>query len=271
MFSMRSLLPWLLAACAAGGCAGPAFAASAPACPVPKSMSFTIDRMFRRDVLGFTEGFEVHGRDIYESTGDIFGNTRLMRMDRNGHVTVIADFGTRFFGEGLTILHDQIYQMSWKEHIVSVYDLKGQLLRTMRNDREGWGLTHDGDRLIASDGSSRLFFIDPKNFATLGSVQVREGSDPVEQINELEWVDGKVYANIFETREIVRINPADGCVEAVARMDNLWDRMSAADRSQTAEDGNFVLNGIAWDPVEKLFYLTGKQWPVVFSGRFSGP
>jgi glutamine cyclotransferase len=270
MFSMRVSI--VLALAVAGGCcAAPASAASAPACPAAKGMNFTIDRMFRRDTLGFTEGLEVHGRDIYESTGDIFGDTRLMRMNRDGHVTVIADFGTRFFGEGLTILHDQIYQMSWKEHIVSVYDLKGELLRTMRNDREGWGLTHDGDRLIASDGSSRLFFIDPKNFATLGSVEVRDGNRPVEMINELEWVDGKIYANIFESREIVRINPADGCIDAVAQMDNLWERMSPADRSRTDEDGNFVLNGIAWDPAEKLFYLTGKQWPVVFSGRFSGP
>jgi glutamine cyclotransferase len=246
---------------------------AAPACAPPKAMSFTIARQFPRDVSGFTEGLEVRDGEIFESTGSMFGGSRLMRMTPQGHVTVLADFGSRFFGEGLTILNDQIYQLSWKDHRVFVYDLKGKLLRTMRNDREGWGLTHVGaganERLVSSDGSDRIYFSDPKNFATLSSIEVRRIDRPVEMINELEWVDGKIWANVFETRQILRIDPASGCVEAEAEMNTLWDHMSAQDRAYTGEDGNFVLNGIAWDPVQKLFYLTGKVWPVVFSGRFS--
>lgn len=247
-----------------GGCA---FAA--PACAPPKTLNFTIVRQFPRDASGFTEGLEVHNGDIFESTGSMFGGSRLMRMTPQGHVTVLLDVGARFFGEGLTILHDQIYQLSWKDHRVFVYDLKGRLQRSMRNDREGWGLTHAGERLIFSDGSARLFFADPKTFATLGSVEVRRGDVPVTMINELEWVDGKIWANVFETRQILRIDPASGCVEGEAQMDTLWDHMRPADRDYTGEDGNFVLNGIAWNPALKLFYLTGKEWPVVFSGRFS--
>lgn len=252
-------------------------ALAAPACAPPKALSFTIVRQFPRDVSGFTEGLEVRDGDIFESTGSMFGGSRLMRMTPQGHVTVLRDVGSQYFGEGLTILHDQIYQLSWKDHRVFVHDLKGHLLRTMRNDRDGWGLTHetgaheqDGrGRLIFSDGSSHLFFADPRTFATLGSVEVRRGDTPVAMINELEWVDGKIWANVFESRDILRIDPASGCVEAQARMDTLWDHMRPEDRQYTGEDSNFVLNGIAWDPVEKLFYLTGKEWPTVFSGRFS--
>src|SRR5581483_4510003 len=116
----------------------------------------------------------------------------LMRMTPEGHVEVLADFGERFFGEGLTIVHDQMYQLTWKDHQVFVYDLSGKLLRTMRNNREGWGLTHEpmpggGDRLIFSDGSAYLYFADPKTFAIQGAVEVHRGDQPVDNINELEW------------------------------------------------------------------------------------
>src|SRR3954462_4382762 len=103
-------------------------------CPAPKTMKFTVSRTIRLTQRGFTEGFEVRGADIYESTGSMFGGSRLMRIAPNGKVTTIADFGEKFFGEGLTIVNDQIYQLSWKDHVVFVYDLKGELLRTMRND-----------------------------------------------------------------------------------------------------------------------------------------
>jgi glutamine cyclotransferase len=264
-------------------------------------MHFTITRQFRRDIPGFTEGLEMHGGELFESTGSLFGGSRLMRMTPQGQVSVLADFGERFFGEGLTILHDQIFQLTWKDHRVFVYDLQGKLLRTMRNDREGWGLTHEqgahepladgGDRLIFSDGSAYLYFADPKDFSILGSVEVHRGDQPVDMINELEWVNGKIWANVFESRAILRIDPVSGCVEAEARMDTLWDHMSPADRAftgedgnyvlngiawdplrqgaYTGEDGNYVLNGIAWDPLRQDFYLTGKVWPVVFEGRFS--
>ncbi len=242
-------------------------------CPAPKAMKFTVGRTIRLSRLGFTEGFEVHGADIYESTGSMFGGSRLMRIAPGGKVTTVADFGEKFFGEGLTIVNDQIYQLSWKDHVVFVYDLKGELLRSMRNDDEGWGLTHipGANTLVYSDGSNRLTFADPKNFATLHTVAVRQGADPLPMINELEWVDGKIYANIFETPDVVRIDPVSGCVEARAQLTDLWGRLTPADRAAIGADANFVLNGIAWDGAHKQFYLTGKQWPVMFAGRFSPP
>jgi glutamine cyclotransferase len=243
-------------------------AAAEPACPAPKPMHFVVQGRFPRDVEGFTEGFEVHDHQIYESTGSLYGGSRLMRMTLKGHVTVLQDYGVTFFGEGLTILHNQIFQLTWKDHQVFVYDLGGKRLRTMANAHEGWGLTNDGTNLIFDDGGAALYFVDPKNFTILHSVAVRRGAEPVPMLNELEYVDGKVYANVFTQRDILRINPVSGCVEAEAQLDNLWAQMTPAENAYTQVDDNFVLNGIAYDPTAKLFYLTGKEWPMVFTGHF---
>ena len=233
-------------------------------------MHFVVEDRFGRDVEAFTEGFEIHDHQIYESSGSMFGGSRLIRMTEKGRATLLASDGDSFFGEGLTILDDRIYQLTWKDHKVFVYDLAGKRERTMTNkDHEGWGLTNDGSHLIFDDGGASLYFADPRNFTILHSVPVRAGSRPVARLNELEYVDGKIYANIFLDRDIVRINPASGCVEAEARLDNLWDKMTVPERATIATDANnFVLNGIAYDPAQRLFYLTGKEWPMVFTGHF---
>jgi glutamine cyclotransferase len=255
--------------------AGSSSALAAPACPAPRSMHFQVERVFHRDVPGFTEGLEVHGHALYESTGAPGGGSRLLRMTPDGHasvlhVQVLEDSGDKFFGEGLTFLDGRIYRLTWRDHKVFVYDLKAHLLKTMDNPREGWGLTNDGHHLIFSDGGDRLYFANPQDFAIQASIEIRRGDRPVENINELEYVDGKIYANIWQTREIIRLDASTGCVEAEARMDTLWDHMTQAERNYTTADADFVLNGIAWDPGLKLFYLTGKEWPMVFVGRFVG-
>ena len=245
-------------------------AAFAQACPQPKRMNFRVEGEIRRDIRGFTQGLEVHGDKLFESTGALAGGTRLTTIDpKTGKVTVMADFGRSFFGEGLTILRDQIFQLSWKEHAAFVYDLNGKIIRRMDNPRDGWGLTNDGANLIATDGGDRLYFVNPANFSLVRSVQVRAGNEPVAALNELEYVDGKIYANIFTTWEIVRIDPKTGCVEARADLEPLWNRMSADEHSYIDSDSNFVLNGIAFDEKSKLFYITGKSWRYIFTGRFT--
>jgi len=231
-------------------------AAHAQGCPAPKQMTFQVESQIKRDVLGFTQGFEVHG-------------TRLTTIDpRSGKVSVLANFGQSFFGEGLTILHDQIYQLSWKEHAVFVYDLKGKLVRRMQNPHEGWGLTNDGTNLIFTDGGDQLYYANPANFQIIRSVPVRLRNMPLQAMNELEMVDGKTYSNVFLTWLIVRIDPRTGCVEAGARLNNLWDRMSEEEHRHIETDSNFVLNGIAYDAARKLFYVTGKDWMTIFTGHF---
>ena len=244
-------------------------AAHAQGCPAPKQMTFQVESQIKRDVLGFTQGLEVHGDKLFESTGLIAGDTRLTTIDpRSGKVSVLANFGQSFFGEGLTILHDQIYQLSWKEHAVFVYDLKGKLVRRMQNPHEGWGLTNDGTNLIFTDGGDQLYYANPANFQIIRSVPVRLRNMPLQAMNELEMVDGKIYSNVFLTWNIVRIDPRTGCVEAGARLNSLWDRMSEEEHRHIETDSNFVLNGIAYDAARKLFYVTGKDWMTIFTGHF---
>src|SRR5215471_9025935 len=244
-------------------------AALAQSCPIPKTMNFNVQSQVKRDVLGFTQGFEVRGDKIFESTGKIAGDTRLTSIDpKTGKVTVLANFGQNFFGEGLTILKDQIYQLSWQEHAAFVYDLNGKLVRRMQNSHEGWGLTNDGTNLIFTDGGDQLYYVNPANFQIVRSVPVRIGGTRLPAMNELEMVDGKIYANIFLTFQIVRIDPKTGCVEAVAHLDRLWDRMSDEEHRHIDSDSNFVLNGIAYDAARKVFYITGKSWMSIFTGQF---
>jgi glutamine cyclotransferase len=244
-------------------------AALADACPPPKTLAFRVEREIKRDALGFTQGLEVHGGLLFESTGAIAGDTRLIAIDPgNGRVTVLKSFGRTFFGEGLTILRDQIFQLSWRDHQVFVYDFKGELLRTMRNPRNGWGLTNDGQSLIFTDGGDRLYFAAPDTFEIIRSVAVRYGATPLNAMNELEYVDGKIYGNVFMTWSIVRVDPSTGCVDGIAELNALWGRMSPQERAHIASDTNFVLNGIAYDAAKQLFYLTGKNWRTIFTGRF---
>jgi glutamine cyclotransferase len=256
----------LAAGFAAALISGSAFAQG---CPAPKTMTFEVQAQFRRDTLGFTQGLEVRGDKLYESTGLIAGTTRLTTIDpKTGKVTVLADFGRRFFGEGLTILNDQIFQLSWQEHLAFVYDLNGKPIRSMRNMQEGWGLTNDGTNLIFTDGGDRLYYVNPADFKVVRSVPVKVGNAPLAAMNELETVDGKIYSNVFLTWDIVRIEPRTGCVEAIAHLNGLWDRMSAEEHQHIQSDNNFVLNGIAYDPQRRIFYITGKSWMSIFAGRF---
>ena len=244
-------------------------ASAAPAaCAAPKRLLFQVDGEMRRSAVGFTQGLELRGDTLFESTGAIAGDTKLTTIDPQGRVAVLANFGKRFFGEGLTIFRDRLYQLSWQNNAVFVYDLKGALLRRMNNPRDGWGLTNDGARLIFTDGGDQLHFVDPENFAAVQSVQVRWGATPMRALNELEYVDGKIYGNVFQTWEIVRVDPKTGCVEAVADLSFLWDRMKPDEKTHIASNPNFVLNGIAWDAARRRFFVTGKSWKTIFTGRF---
>jgi glutamine cyclotransferase len=249
--------------------AGAAPSAAAETCPAPKSLSFHVEKEVRRDAVGFTEGLEVHDGAFYESTGDFIGESRINRIDpATGKVTTLLNAGKSYFGEGLTFFGGRLYQMTWREHRVFVFDRQMQPLPELHNPREGWGLTHDATRLIASDGSSRLYFLSPKDFSTLGTLTVTAGGWYVENLNELEYAQGAIWANVFESWNVMKIAPATGCVEAVADIRPLRMRLNAADRGYIDSNSNFVPNGIAYDPATGLFTLTGKYWPVLFSGRF---
>jgi glutamine cyclotransferase len=256
---------WICAGALAIACAA---ARAADPCPAPAQLSFQVMGEIKRDALGGTQGLEQFGGILYESTGLIGGDTRLNTIAPDGRVKVLRNFGRTFFGEGLTILGDRIFQLSWQDHDVFVYDLKGTLVRRMQNPRDGWGLTNDGTSLIFTDGDDKLRFASPETFEITRSVDVRVRGSALRALNELEYVDGKVYANVFTTKAIVRVQPETGCVDGMADLSTLWTRMSKQERDHLASDQDFVLNGIAYDKGRGLFFLTGKNWQTIFTGRF---
>ena len=237
-------------------------------CGEPTPLRFEVSGKITRSRAGFTQGLEFHGGKLYESTGRVGGTTQLNTISLAGQVTTLADRGTAVFGEGLTILNGEVFQLTWQEHQVFVYDLAGKLKRTMRNPRDGWGLTNDGAQLIFSDGGPLIHFADPQTFAIGKSVKLRSNrAGDINGLNELEFVDGKLFGNIFMTWLIVRLDPTSGCIEAVADLRSLQREMAPDERAHIASDEN-VLNGIAFDAASAQFYLTGKRWRSIFVGRF---
>ena len=260
---MRALLPCLMAFCLLSGAAY-----AAPSCPSPKNLSFKVVRQLHRSQPGFTEGLEWHDGAIWESTGDLFGETRINRIDpASGHVTSLINAGKDYFGEGMTVFDGRFYQMTWREHRVFVFDQAFRHLPELSNPREGWGLTHNTTDLIASDGSDTLFFLSPKDFSLRRSLKVRLVDQDLSAINELEWVNGAIWANVFENWNLVKISPVTGCVEAVVDLRPLLKQMKPEQRRAVLAEPNFVPNGVAHDPATGQFIVTGKYWPALFYGR----
>lgn len=239
----------------------------AQGCADPGLMRFDVTSKIVRSRVGFTQGLELRNGVLYESTGNVGGTTQINTITLDGKVTTLADRGRKVFGEGLTILNDEVVQLTWQERQVFVYDLAGKPKRQMHNPRDGWGLSHDGTSLLFTDGGSSLYYADPATFKISKSVPIRAGKNEVAGVNELERVDGKLYGNIFTTRSIVRFDPALGCIDAVADLRVLWDVMTPEERASTDSTEN-VLNGIAYDDKSGLFYITGKRWRAIFVGRF---
>lgn len=244
--------------------------AAAQKCPVPKTLTFDVRDEIRRNEVGFTEGLELHDGAIYESTGKFRGDTRINRIDsKTGRVSVVMNAGRSYFGEGLTFFAGRLYQMTYREHRVLVFDKSMRRIRELSNPREGWGLTHDSSHLIASDGSNRLYFLSPDDFSTKKVLAVFNQAKPVKNLNELEYAQGAIWANIFGDWNVIRISPTNGCVEARIDLEPLRGLMSAADRYAIDIDDNFVPNGVAFDPANGMFTVTGKHWPMLYTGRFS--
>ena len=199
-------------------------------------------------------------------------SSRINRIDpETGHVTTLLNAGKHYFGEGMTFFGGHLYQMTWREHRVFVFDHDMHAGPEISNPREGWGLTHDDNELIASDGSSRLFFLSPKDFSIRRVLPVIQDGRYLGNINELEYVQGSIWANVFEDWKLVRISPETGCVEATVDLQPLHDRMRPADRKAVDTDSNFVPNGMAYDPVSGLFILTENTGRCSFSGAFPRP
>ena len=213
----------------------------------------------------FVQGLQFDGDILWEGTG-LYGESKLIKQRFNRTAGTLEPLYERAlssddFGEGLAVLNETLYQLTWKAGRVYRYDLSGKeplLLEPLRNDREGWGLTTNGQHLIASDGSAFLTFRSIKGFSVEQTIEVRFQGKAIDRLNELEWIDGKIWANIWMTPFIVVVDPATGDVTSVIDCRNLVEDARASNPDID------VLNGIAWDATNRELYLTGKLWPWIY-------
>jgi glutamine cyclotransferase len=252
-------VPLLLAALLVAGCTTP----SVQAAPELHQLRVEVLAVHPHDPDAFTQGLELHDGLLYESTGR-YGQSDLRVVDpTTGHVQHQVRLPVTFFGEGLTLVDDRIWQLTWREGVAIEWDRERLVERSRVNySGEGWGICYDQprDRLVMSDGSATLTFRDPDTFAATGSVTVTRSGTAQHMLNELECVGDHVYANVWQTDEIVRIDLATGRVDAVVDASGLLP----AHQRRTAD----VLNGIAAVPGTDTFLITGKLWPSLFEVRF---
>jgi glutamine cyclotransferase len=223
--------------------------------------TYTIINTYPHDPEAFTQGLIFEKGLFYEGTG-LRGRSTLRKVAvESGEVLQQIDLSPEFFGEGITLWNGQIIQLTWQSKIGFAYDQESfELKRSFNYPTEGWGITHDGRRLIMSDGTATLYLWEPETFAEVGRIEVRDQRGPVAKLNELEYVKGEIYANIWQTDLIARIDPATG---QVVGWINLAGLLAPSDRSRPVD----VLNGIAYDPTQDRLFITGKLWPKLFEIR----
>lgn len=230
--------------------------------PIPM-ISYAVVKTFPHDTGSYTQGFLFYNGELYEGTG-LETRSKLMKVElATGKALQSVNLDPKLFGEGVAILRDTVYQLTWQNKIALVYTLKDfKKIKEIPVKPDGWGLTTDGTQLIASDGSSTLYFYEPGTMRLLRTQDVTEGGSPTTNINELEYIKGFVYANQYQSSYIFKINPTTGEIVAKIDLTNLWKQVQEADPD--AE----VPNGIAYDDKTGKIYVTGKLWPSVFEVKF---
>ena len=226
----------------------------------PKIYSYKILNEYPHDITSYTQGLEFHNGDLYESTGQ-YGKSKLRKVDyKTGEVLKNIDLGRQYFGEGLTILNDKIYQLTWKENIGFIYNID-TLEKTgsfnYGKSKEGWGLCNDGKVIYKTDGTNKIWRLNPDTLAEEDYIQVYTNTGKIDSLNELEYIEGKIYANIYQRNGVLIINPENGAVEGVIDFSPLQKLV----KQHPSLD---VLNGIAYNPTTKTIFVTGKDWDKLF-------
>lgn len=225
---------------------------------------YEIVKTYKHDEKAFTQGLVFANGFFYESDGE-YGESNLRKVEvETGKVLQKQDVAEEYFAEGMTILNDKIYQITWQEKTAFQYDMNLKLIKEFRYQGEGWGLTNDGTNLIMSDGTHVIKFINPDTFETIRTIVVKdEKGSPIYKLNELEYVKGEIWANIWHSESInkpnyiARINPADGKLLG-------WIDLQGISPEDTARDSENTLNGIAYDAAGDRIFVTGKQWKKLF-------
>lgn len=220
--------------------------------------TYRVVHTYPHDSHAFTQGLIYLNGRLYESTG-IQGRSSLREEDlETGRILRYQTVPSRYFGEGLTNWGNTLIQLTWQSHTALVYDLATfRFLRTFHYPYDGWGLTQDSKDLILSDGSSKLYFLNPASFHEVRRITVTDHGAPVDQLNELEYIHGQIYANVWHTNRIARISPATGKVVG-------WIDLTGLLPPGSVTDPEAVLNGIAYDATHDRLFVTGKLWPKIF-------
>ena len=230
----------------------------------PEIYTYEIVNEYPHDVKAYTQGLEFHNDTLYESTGKN-GRSSLRRVDfKTGKVLQQIDLEKTYFGEGMTILNNKIYMLTWKAGVGFVYSLKDfKKIDTFQygKSKVGWGLTNDGKKLIKSDGTEKIWFLNPDTLVEEDYIETVTNASVNDSANELEYVDGKIYANVYQKSGVMIIDAISGAIEGVVNFGGLSDKV---DHHATWSDTDNVLNGIAYHPERKTFFVTGKDWDTLF-------
>ncbi|MDI1305862.1 MAG: glutaminyl-peptide cyclotransferase, partial [bacterium] len=223
----------------------------------PKLLKYKIVNKYPHDTMSFTEGLEFNNDTLYESTGNPEGRKSYLRKYdyRTGKVYNQINLDPQYFGEGVTVLKDKIYQLTWQSNVGFIYDLKTfKKIKTFKFDKEieGWGMTNDGKYIYQTDKTEKIWKMDPNTQKMIDYINVYSGDSKIKSINELEWINGKIYTNVWQKDAIAVVNPISGAVEGILDMSGLKKFIKNADAD--------VLNGIAYNPKTKTIFVTGKNW-----------
>lgn len=236
-----------------------------PKVEAPKLIPYSVVKEYPHDPTAFTEGLQFVDGYLYESTGQ-YGASDVRKTElETGKILLKTEMDKSYFGEGLAIIGDKLYQLTYMEHTGFVYDLKTlkEVGKFQFYNKEGWGMTTDGTHLIYDDGGNTLYFMDPKTFQEVKRVEVMDERGPVRQLNELEYIKGFIYANQWQTNYIYKIDPGTGKVVGKVDLFDLRQKVGIPYPIAGDEKGPEVMNGIAYDAVSNRIFITGKNWPKV--------
>lgn len=226
----------------------------------PKIYSYKIINEYPHDINSYTQGLEFHNGELYESTGQ-YGKSKLRKVNyKTGEVLKNVDLTNQYFGEGLSILNDNLYQLTWQENTGFIYDVNSlEKTGTFKygKSKEGWGLCNDGEFLYKSDGTEKIWTLDATNFTEKGYIQAYTNNGKIASLNELEWINGKIYANIYQRNGVAIINPKNGAVEGVIDFSPLKEKVTQHPKLD-------VLNGVAYNSETNTIFVTGKEWDKLF-------
>jgi glutamine cyclotransferase len=231
----------------------------------PKSLKYTIVNTYPHDIGAYTQGLEFYRDTLYEGTGQ-YGTSYLRKTDyKTGKVFKQINLDSKYFGEGITILNNKVYQLTWQNNEGFVYDadtFKKERTFTYFKPIEGWGLTNDGKLLYQSDGTEKIWILDPTTLKEVDYINVYSYETKIKAVNELEWINGKIFGNVYQKNAIAVINPKTGAVEGVINLADLENKITKLPDTD-------VLNGIAYNSKTKTIFVTGKNWDKMFEIKVS--